>query len=159
MNDDDVAGLVEMTPSHAGVLAALHKEAFADGWDEHAFASALAQPGAFGFIVTQGDGAEPLGFALLRAVVFAGGGGEAEVLTLATRPGARRQGVARRALTAALAKAHAAGVDRVYLEVAADNVAARALYAGLGFRVVGRRQGYYVRANAASVDALVMEYA
>lgn len=157
--NDDVAGLVEMTPSHAGVLAALHKEAFDEYWDEDAFASVLSQPGAFGFIVTQADGAEPLGFALLRAVVFAGGGGEAEVLTLATRPGARRQGVARRALTAALTKAHAVGVERIYLEVAADNIAAHALYESTGFHEVGRRKGYYARTDAKPVDALVMEHA
>lgn len=155
---DDLAGLVEITPSHAAVLAVLHKEAFDEYWDEGAFASALAQPGAFGFIVTQDNGAEPLGFALLRAVVFADGGGEAEVLTLATRPGARRQGVARRALTAALAKVRTAGVERVYLEVAADNIAARALYGSLGFHEVGRRKGYYARTDEAPVDAVVMEY-
>jgi ribosomal-protein-alanine N-acetyltransferase len=156
---DAPIGLVAITPSHGAVLAALHKESFTEHWDEDAFASALAQPGAFGFIVTQDNGAEPLGFALLRAVVFAGGGGEAEVLTLATRPGARRQGVARRALTAALAQAHAFGVERVYLEVAADNAAARALYTSLGFCEVGRRKGYYARSNAAAVDAVVMEHA
>lgn len=153
------AALVAITQSHAAVLAALHREAFVECWDEAAFTSVLAQPGAFGFIVTEAGGVEPMGFALLRAVLFEGGGGEAEVLTLATRPQARRQGVARQALTAALAKAHADGVERVFLEVAEDNTAARALYETLGFREVGRRKGYYERGHNASDDALVMEHA
>jgi len=145
---------VEITPAHMDVLAELHGEAFSDGWDASAFLSAISQPGAFGFIVTQGD--EPLGFALLRAATFPGGGGEAEVLTIATRPRALRQGVARTAMAAAITRAGALGVERVFLEVAEDNLAARALYESLGFADVGRRKAYYERGVNPRMDAIVM---
>lgn len=145
---------VEITPAHVDVLATLHGEAFSEGWDASAFLSALSQPGAFGFIVTDGD--EPLGFALLRAATFPGGGGEAEVLTIATRPSTLRQGVARSAMQAAIAQALSLGVKLVFLEVAEDNVAARALYESLGFADVGRRKAYYERGVNPRMDAIVM---
>lgn len=144
---------VEITKAHAGVLAAIHGEAFAEAWDADAFASALDQPGAFGYIATEDD--EPLGFALLRAALF-DGGGEAEVLSIATRPQARRRGVARQLMHAALERARTWRVERVFLEVAEDNSGARGLYQSLGFVQVGRRKAYYARAGALPVDALIM---
>ena len=143
--------MTPLSPAHVAVLAALHDEAFAEGWSAEAFASALAQPGAFGFLATVEPGGEPLGFALLRAARF-DGGGEAEVLTIATRPSARRHGVARAVMDAALVQARAWGVTRVFLEVAADNAAAQALYDRLGFAAVGRRKGYYARPAHAPLD-------
>jgi len=139
------------------VLAAMHAEAFAEGWSAEAFVRALSQPGAFGCIALDAAD-EPLGFAVLRAALFDGGGdgGEAEVLTIATRPQARRQGVARALMDAALSRARGLGVARVFLEVAADNPAARGLYEGLGFQAVGVRKGYYARQGAPRADAHVL---
>lgn len=158
--------LLELTPAHAvthaGVLAALHGAAFPDApWGAEAFASALGQPGAFGFIAVHGDDGkdeEPLGFVLMRAALFAegDGGGEAEVLSIATRPDRRRRGVARTLMEAALTRARALGATRAFLEVAADNAAAQRLYAGLEFAEVGRRKAYYARAQGPRVDALVL---
>lgn len=54
------------------------------------------------------------------------------VLDVAIVPGARRQRIATTALQSVLARADAAGVDCV-LTVRSDNVAARHLYAALGF--------------------------
>lgn len=145
---------VEITSAHVDVLAQMHGEAFTHGWDTSALMSALSQPGAFGFIVTIGD--EPLGFALLRAATFQDGGGEAEVLTIATRPSAHRKGVARTAMKAATARLTSLGVERVFLEVAEDNVAARGLYESLGFEDVGRRKAYYERGIYPRMDAIIM---
>ena len=44
------------------------------------------------------------------------------------------------------------GAEEAFLEVASDNLAAQALYAGLGWQEAGRRPGYY----APGVDAIVM---
>jgi ribosomal protein S18 acetylase RimI-like enzyme len=49
-----------------------------------------------------------------------------------------------------------AGATEVFLEVSVDNAAARALYAGLGFREVGLRPDYYEEAVGAARDALVL---
>lgn len=83
---------------------------------------------------------------------------EAEILAIATAAHHRRQGLAKAVLHAQLA----AWADRtVYLEVAADNDAAMALYCGAGFAAYDRRPQYYVRSTpdnpvAARVDAVLM---
>ncbi|WP_243634655.1 GNAT family N-acetyltransferase [Roseicella frigidaeris] len=127
----------------AAALAALHAEAFppAETWGPDAIALMLGMPGAFGLWV---PGA---GFVLARAA-----GGEAEILTLAVRPPARRRGLGGALLAGALAGAVARGAAAMFLEVAAGNAAARALYAGQGFVEVGRRRRYYPDGS----DALVL---
>ncbi len=56
---------------------------------------------------------------------------------------------------AAAGVALAAGAQTLWLEVAEDNAAARALYAAAGFEEAGRRRRYYPRANG-PVDALTL---
>ena len=68
---------------------------------------------------------------------------ELQVTAVAVHPEHRRQGLARRVLEALLRLGQEAGAERVILEVASRNEAARALYAGLGFREVAVRRGYY----------------
>jgi ribosomal-protein-alanine N-acetyltransferase len=79
-----------------------------------------------------------------------------EVLTVGVDPAARRCGLGKALVTAALGAAREAGTEACFLEVAADNDAAAALYAGLGFRRAGLRRAYYERGNDPRVDALVM---
>lgn len=125
-------------------LAALHAEAFDAPWDAAAFATLLEQPGV--------EAVEtPDGFILIRTVA-----GEAEILTLAVRPSARRRGLGADLLAQALAVAVAGDAGRLFLEVAEDNVAARGLYARAGFTEAGRRRGYYARTDAPAADALVL---
>ncbi len=52
--------------------------------------------------------------------------------------------------------ARRAEVKRLFLEVAADNDAAIALYEGLGFKIVGARKAYYQRAGGVNVDAVIL---
>ena len=136
-----------MTP---GALAALHARAFTDAprpWSAAEFAALLAA--ASTLLVARGEG-----FALGRVA-----GPEAELLTLAVDPGARRRGLGRALVGAFEATAAARGAEEVLLEVAVTNAPARALYAGLGYVVVGRRPGYYRRVAAPPVDALVLRRA
>ncbi len=128
----------------AETLADLHAAAFAASWGAEAFAELLVQPGVV--VETVGDG-----FILIRVVAD-----EAEILTLAVRPEARRRGLGARLVAAAAARAAALGAERLFLEVAQDNAAARGLYAGSGFAEVGRRRGYYARPGATAVDALTL---
>lgn len=128
-----------MTPS---ALAALHARCFAapPPWSARAFADALAQPGAL--LLTAPD-------AFLLGRVAAG---EAELLTLAVAPEARRRGTARSLCRRFAIAARRAGAEAAFLEVAADNAAARALYAGCGWVEAGRRPRYY----GPALDAVVM---
>ena len=95
--------------------------------------------------------AEEDGFILIRVVVD-----EAEILTLAVRPSARRAGLGVRLVEAAVVRAAALGAERMFLEVAEGNVAARALYARSGFVEMGRRRGYYSHADGRREDALTL---
>ena len=81
---------------------------------------------------------------------------EAEILTLAVHPTARRRGIAARLTAQAAAAARSLGVVRLFLEVAEDNAPARALYAALGFQPAGRRRGYYARKDGPAADALIL---
>ena len=126
--------MIEAGLAHAPVFAAIHAESFdaEDRWTDADFATQLALPGVFGLI-------EPPGaFILVRQAAD-----EAEVLTLAVAPAARRQGYARALLVAAHGRLQASGAVTVFLEVAAGNLAARMLYDALGYRAVGVRHAYY----------------
>jgi ribosomal-protein-alanine N-acetyltransferase len=141
-----MTAVAEATVADAPALAALHAQCFDDAWDAAAFAALLAGPGVQAFMAA--DGA----FIVVRAA-----GGEAEILTLATAPHLRRRGHARALVRAAAAWA-AREAKHMFLEVAADNAAALALYTGLGFARAGRRPGYYVRLGDAA-DALILRAA
>ena len=95
--------------------------------------------------------AEADGFVLLQVAAD-----EAEILTLAVRSSARRRGTGSRLVVAAGVRASAMGARRLFLEVAEDNAAARALYATLGFEPAGRRRRYYARKDGPAVDALLL---
>lgn len=148
--------IVTLTPAFAEVLAHLHTQAFKQqgGWTAQTIASTLSTPGTFGLMTRQDN--EPLGFVLIRNTTFQNGGGESEVLTLATLPAHRRVGVARTLINAGCARAHVAGANKVFLEVATDNAPARALYESLGFERAGQRKAYYARTSGTRVDAVVM---
>ncbi len=129
-------------------LAKLHRLCFPeDPWDRRALAGVLAMPGARGWLAESaavedggpgaGGAGRAAGFLLVRAAAD-----EAEVLTLGVAPQRRRAGIAGQLLSAALAALAAAGVRRLFLEVAVDNDAARALYEARGFAAVGRRAAY-----------------
>lgn len=131
-----------------GIVAALHALCFDDGWSEVAMAEILAMPGCFGALAQAGN--QPVGFVIVLAV-----GMDAEILTLGVIPEFRRRGIAGRLLTWATGQLSGAGCQRLLLEVAEDNVAARALYEKLGFSEIGRRPSYY-RRSAGTAGAIVL---
>ena len=138
-----MTALIQASIAHGPAMAAIHATAFEakQRWGADAMALQLGLPGAFGLM------AGPDGFVLARVAAD-----EAEILTLAVVPSARRHGLARHLLQAAIARAAQLGAVAMLLEVAEANTAARALYAGLGFTQVGLRRGYY----AQGLDALVL---
>ena len=131
----------------APVMAALHATGFDDPWSTDSFAVLLAQPGVAGWLW----GETPAGLLLVRAAAD-----EAEILTIAVAPEARRQHGAQQMIAAALRVLAQGLTRRVFLEVAADNTAARALYGHVGFTPCGRRPGYYANGKT---DAVIMELA
>jgi ribosomal-protein-alanine N-acetyltransferase len=93
----------------------------------------------------------PRGFALGRAVA-----GEAELLTLAVHPDARRQGRGRDLLDAYEAAARAASAIESFLEVSEANLGAIELYRSFGYDDSGRRSRYYRSTDGNYLDALVL---
>lgn len=133
-----------MTPH----LAALHRHSFPAhprAWSAAEIDAMLASTHNF-LLQASGDNG-PSGFLVARAVA-----GEAELLTLAVAPEARRQGVARALMGDFYAAATARGATVAFLEVASDNAPARALYLGDGWIEAGLRRNYY----APGIDAILM---
>ncbi|KUP94397.1 ribosomal protein S18-alanine N-acetyltransferase [Tritonibacter horizontis] len=128
-------------------LAATHAAAFTQSrpWTTQEFADLLADR----FTHLTGDGRA---FALVREITD-----EAELLTIATHPDHQRQGHGTRIMQDWMRKAAQRGVTTAFLEVAADNGAAQALYSSCGFGLVGIRKAYYPRPKAAAADALLMK--
>jgi [ribosomal protein S18]-alanine N-acetyltransferase len=122
-------------------LAALHATSFDDAWSAAAIRELFAGPGVFA--IWDRDG-----FILARAA-----GDEAEILTLAVAPAARRHGLGGALVRQAAIHAQSLGAAILFLEVATGNVAASHLYAGLGFCPVGLRKGYYAGQDAAVFKA------
>jgi ribosomal-protein-alanine N-acetyltransferase len=77
----------------------------------------------------------------------------ADLLRVIVSPERRGQGIGRKLLIASILMAQASGAVRVLLEVDADNAAALAVYARLGFSPIDRRRDYY----GPGLHALVME--
>lgn len=131
-----------MTPT---ALADLHARCFETPrpWSAAEFASVLETSGAFLC-------ADPHGFALGRVIAD-----EAELLTLAVSPGERRKGHGAAILRAFEAEAIRRGATRAFLEVAANNTPAIALYRARGYHEDGRRPSYYKAPDGTRIDALM----
>lgn len=105
-------------------------------WSCAAYAQSLNLAETFGFGLR--DQKSLCGFVLARHLPD-----EAEVLMLMVAPECRRQGLASRLMHAAIDHALAHGAQRMLLEVAETNQAARAFYAAQAWQEIGRRPNYY----------------
>lgn len=125
-------------------LAHLHAACFTRPrpWSATEFADLLGAPTTRLF-------ESPNGFLLARVIAD-----EAELLTLAVSPAARRTGLGATLVQRFLADAAATGAKTAFLEVAADNLAALSLYRRTGWTEAGRRRNYY----APGLDALVLRH-
>ncbi len=121
----------------ASDVVAVHAAASQRSWAEAGVARLLQAPASFGFLARDTVG-KPTGFVLLQYARD-----EAEILMIAVIPEARRTGIATRLLCDAHEAAELLGVTRVFLEVAADNTPALALYHRQQYLPVGRRKNYY----------------
>lgn len=126
-------------------IAAIEQACFYDPWSIGVIEACLAQPHYIWETYTK-DG---------QIVAYACGSvslEEGEILRVGVLPVYRRQGIGEQVLASLLARLERQGVEKVFLEVRASNVAAQGLYAKMGFAVIGRRKGYY----AAGEDAVIM---
>jgi ribosomal-protein-alanine N-acetyltransferase len=115
-------------------MAAIHAASFClpNSWGRDVFDLQLALPNVFGLLDAT------TGVILVRTAAD-----EAEILTLAVLPGARRRGAGLALLRESASIAAALGARAVFLEVSVTNIAARALYTKIGFVQAGHRRHYY----------------
>jgi ribosomal-protein-alanine N-acetyltransferase len=142
-----------VTAFDLSLLAALHAEIFKAPWDQpwpaQSFAEILAMPGAHGWLMHSGE--TPIGFLLARFILD-----EGEILLTGIVPAAQRRGHAGRLLRVLIESARASGVGTLFLEHAAGNTAAAALYGRCGFAQIGRRRAYYERRGGGREDAITL---
>lgn len=132
-----------MTPDR---LAALHAKCFETPrpWRANEFASLLAAKGVFLHTTDAG-------FVLGRVIID-----ETELLTLAVDPAHQRQGHGHALLAAFETDAASRKAKTAFLEVAEDNIAARALYRAAGYSESGRRPAYYRPPQGAKINAIIL---
>ncbi len=149
--NSSAAIITTLAPADARILASLHRQIFPKPWQTVSFQRLLSVSGTVCLgATTPGDGALA-GFAIIRRAAD-----EAEILTLGVTPTYRRRGVGRALVNAISASVSATGCIRIFLEVGADNPAARTLYEAMGYRRTGRRAGYYRRGGSPAIDAIIL---
>jgi [ribosomal protein S18]-alanine N-acetyltransferase len=126
-------------PADCARMAVLHAENFAAGWDRSDIEQMLFEGHTADVLVSRAPiGDVVTGFAISRVVLD-----EAELLTIALDEEVRGRGLSTGLLTRHAERLRRAGAARIFLEVAAGNDPALALYRKAGFIEIGRRKGYY----------------
>lgn len=113
-------------------------------WSEEALKGALNSTSDQFLVAWSGD--ELAGFVLGRMM-----GGEAEILNLAVKREFRRMGVGAALVREMLVRCESNGCARVFLEVRESNWGGIAFYDRLGFKQVGKREGYYREPDEAAL--------
>ncbi len=153
--DPKFVSLVWVGPERAAELAEMHACLFQPAWSEASLQQTLSHPGSTAFLARVRDGAdalpEPAGFVIGQLAAD-----EAEILSIGVLPKFQRRGVGTLLIEGLARAAKRAEAKRLFLEVAADNQAAFALYRRGGFTAIGMRKGYYNRTDGEPQDALVL---
>ncbi len=142
-----------MTSTYLAQLVDIHATAFSPSWSEGDFAAHLDL--ASDDVIDIVDEGEVRGFVVLRTAVD-----QAEILTIVVAPDYKHKGLGQALLKLAEARALARGADIMFLDVAADNPAASALYKSAGYHQCGKRPRYYrreVNGKIGRVDAFLFK--
>lgn len=121
---------------HVEGIVAVERQCFSHSWSKASVMTELEAEHSVGFVVEMHE--KTVGFCLLSVIA-----GEASVLRIAVLPEYRRCGIGNRLLKAALNEAKNRDAEQAFLEVRAENEAAKQLYRSLGFQEFSIRKGYY----------------
>jgi len=141
--------LDRMRPEDLDEVLVIERASFTMPWSRGAFLYEMQQNRVARCWVGRDDDGRVAGYLCLWEVAD-----EVHITNVAVRPDMRRQGIARTLLTSVIDNARARAFKIVVLEVRPSNHNALTLYESFGFKVVGRRHGYYYDTGE---DALVME--
>ncbi len=137
-----------MRPEDLDEVLAIERASFSMPWTRGAFLYEIGQNRVARCRVMR-QGGSIVGYLCVWEIAD-----EIHVTNVAVHPTRRRQGIARTLLAGLLAEAPARDVRLIVLEVRPSNREAISLYESFGFRVTGRRRGYYYDTGE---DAFVME--
>lgn len=130
-------------------LTILDRRAFGeDAWSEATWWAELAHRPRRSYVLLEDDPGHILGYGGIDI-----GGDVADIMSVAVVPTAQGRGFGRRILTELHQRSATAGAAYALLEVRADNEAAVALYASMGYQQIHRRPRYY---QPGDVDAVIM---
>ncbi len=132
----------------AKTYADIHAVCFSRAWNESTMRQMLLMPGAVGLIAYERD--KPVGIAM-----YAYSPEQADIVTFGVLPDYRGKHISDELMEKSFDYLAGRGIKELFLEVAADNEHAIALYRRHGFRQVGFRPNYYVRGDV-KTDAFVM---
>jgi len=130
-------------------MADLHKAAFETGWSVSDFQTHIEND--YDDVIGELQGEQLVGFAVIRTQED-----QSEILTILVAKELRGQGIGKKLLNKVEYVASARGAEIMFLEVAADNPSAQALYSKNGYHRCGTRKGYY-RREMGRVDALLLQ--
>jgi len=137
-----------MSVDDLDTVVEIERASFGTPWSRAAFRYEITQNKVARCLVARG-GVGVVGYICCWEI-----GHEIHITNVAVHPAHRRQGLGRALVAGLLGEGRARGVRLAFLEVRPTNEDAMLLYEHLGFRVVGRRKGYYFDTGE---DALVME--
>ena len=118
----------------------IEKVSFSDPWDKKLFLDAIDSENKYLMVADLGGKIE--GYIVLEKVLD-----EGHITDLAVGGEYRKKGVASELVNDALALARGMDIKEIFLEVRESNEAAKKLYSKFGFREIGKRKGYYPKAN------------
>ncbi len=137
-------------PDDAMAIATLHAKLFPTAWEADAVRALIEHPAAVSLVAAR-QGRDIVGFVLAQVAAD-----EAEILTLGVAPEAQRGGIGRKLVEGTMRAAMRADARRLFLDVAARNTAARALYAACWFKEAGLRKAYYTLPGGARDDGILL---
>lgn len=136
----------EMKKDDLDDVLGIEKCSFPSPWTRRMFEDTMDSPVTTNLVLEIND--EIIGYIMFYSVED-----EAHIMNLAIHPDFREKGYASELINHMLLYVRARGAVVIFLEVRESNIKAQRLYARFGFKIIGKRKGYYTETNE---DALVM---
>lgn len=151
MKSFDVYPLKAISDSNVIHICQLEQQLFPDdSWDISALQDLFAQDYNHFFVVKELE--KIIGYCIVQ-VMF----DTAEILRIGVGQGYQGKGFAKNLLNIVVIFLINLSVEKLLLEVRADNILAIALYKNFGFEQISIRKNYYRLQNGLTIDALILQ--
>jgi [ribosomal protein S18]-alanine N-acetyltransferase len=137
----------KMKEEHIEKVLEIEKRSFITPWTKKMINETLSSSISMSFVIEETS--LFLGYIMLYSVLD-----EAHILNLAINPDYRGRGYASQLIRHVTGYYGKMGISNFFLEVRDSNIKAINLYRMFGFKVIGKRKGYYTDTHE---DALVMQ--